>query len=145
VLPLFVLISAFVVFFLAGQFGLAWFHPWTHALRASLACMLLLTASAHWGKRRAELIAMVPPQLSSPGLIVTITGILEIAGAIGLLFEPTHRAAALSLAAFFVAIFPANMRAATQHLTIGGRPVLGVVPRGAIQIIFIATALLCAL
>jgi uncharacterized membrane protein len=144
-LPLFVLVSAFVVFFLAGQLGLAWFHPWTHSLRAALACMLLLTASGHWGKRRADLIAMVPPQLPNPGLIITITGILEIAGAIGLLFEPTHRAAAFSLAVFFIGIFPANVRAATHHLTIGGRPVLGVVPRGAIQIVFIAAALLCAL
>jgi uncharacterized membrane protein len=144
-LPFFVLISAFIAFFLAGQFGLAWFHPWTHALRASLACMLLLTASGHWGKRRADLIAMIPPQLPSPGVIITLTGIVEIAGAIGLLFERTHRAAALSLVVFFIAIFPANVRAATQHLTIGGRPVLGVVPRGAIQIIFIAVALLCAL
>ena len=144
-LPLFVLISAFIVFFLAGQFGLAWFYPWMHVLRASLTCMLLLTASGHWGRRRADLIAMVPPPLPSPGLIITLTGIVEIAGAIGLLFERTHRAAALSLVVFFIAIFPANVRAATQHLTIKGRPVLGVVPRGAIQIIFIAVALLCAL
>ena len=78
-------------------------------------------------------------------MIVTITGVLEIAAAIGLIFESTHRAAGLTLAVLFIAMFPANVRAATQHLTIGGQSVLGVVPRGAIQIVFIAAALLCAL
>lgn len=88
---------------------------------------------------------MVPPQFPKPDLIVTVTGALEIAAACGLLFEPTHRAAALSLAALFVAMFPANVRAARQHLTIAGRPVLGVIPRGAIQVLFVAAALLCGL
>jgi uncharacterized membrane protein len=107
--------------------------------------MLLLTASAHCGKRRPDLIAMVPRRFPSPGLIVTITGLLEIAGSIGLIVEATHRVAGLSLAMLFVAMFPANVRAATQKLTIGGRPVLGVVSRGVIQVVFIAAALLCAL
>jgi uncharacterized membrane protein len=144
-LPLIVLLTAFAVFLLAGQLGVAWFHAWTHAVRAALACMLLLTASAHCGKRRPDLIAMVPRRFPSPGLIVTITGLLEIAGSIGLIVEATHRVAGLSLAVLFVAMFPANVRAATQKLTIGGRPVLGVVSRGVIQVIFIAAALLCAL
>jgi uncharacterized membrane protein len=145
VAPLIVLIAGFAVFLLAGQLGAPWFHLWTHALRAALACMLLLTASAHWGKRRPDLIAMVPPQFPRADLIVTISGILEIAAACGLLFEPTHRAAALSVAVLFVAMFPANVRAAKQHLTIGGRPVLGVIPRAAIQVLFVAAALVCAL
>jgi uncharacterized membrane protein len=144
-LPFIVLAAAFALFFLAGRLGVPWFHDPVHALRAALAYMLLLTSSAHWGKRRSDLIAMVPPRLPRPGWIVTFTGILEIAAAIGLLFEPTRRAAALSLAVFFIAIFPANVRAANQHLTIGGRPVPGVLPRGVIQIVFISAALLCAL
>jgi hypothetical protein len=59
--------------------------------------MLLLTASAHWGRRRPDLIATVPRRFTQPGWIVTITGILEIAAAIGLILESMHRAAALSL------------------------------------------------
>jgi uncharacterized membrane protein len=145
VLPLIVLVAAFVLFLFMGLVGVAWFHPWTHALRAALACMMLLTASAHWGKRRRDLVAMVPSRIPAPGAMVTITGLLEIAGAMGLIYEPTHRAAGFALAIFFVAMFPANVRAATQRLTIGGRAVLGVVPRGAIQVLFIAVALLCAM
>jgi len=144
-LPFLVLLLGFVLFLLAGQLGVLWFQVWTHALRAALACMLLVTASAHWGRRRKDLIAMVPRQFPSPGLIVTITGLLEIAGAIGLIVRATHRATGLLLAVLFIAMFPANVRAATQKLTIGGRVVLGVLPRGLIQLIFIAAALLCAL
>ena len=144
-LPFLVLLLGFVLFLLAGQLGALWFQVWTHALRAALACMLLVTASAHWGRRRKDLIAMVPRQFPSPGLIVTITGFLEIAGAVGLIGRATHRATGLLLAVLFIAMFPANVRAATQKLTIGGRVVLGVLPRGLIQLIFIAAALLCAL
>lgn len=142
---LIVLFLVFVLLLLAGQLGLAWFHLWTHALRVALACMLLLTASAHWGKRRRDLVAMVPRLFPNPELIVTITGILEILGAIGLIVRATHRAAGLLLAFLFIAMFPANVRAAREHLTIGGQPVLGALVRGGIQIIFIAAALLCML
>lgn len=143
--PLIVLFMAAVLFLLAGQLGLLWFQPWTHALRGALACMLLVTSSAHWGKRRRDLIAMVPRALPNPGMIVTIAGLLEIAGAVGLILHATHRVAGLSLALLFILMFPANVRAAREHLTIGGRPVLGVLARGVIQIVFIAAALLCAL
>jgi uncharacterized membrane protein len=145
VIALIVLLMAVVLFLLAGQLGVIWFHLWTHALRAALACMLLVTSSAHWGKRRRDLIAMVPRSLPNPGLIVTITGVLEIAGAVGLILNATHRVAGLLLALLFILMFPANVRAAKEHLTIGGRPVLGVVVRGGIQIVYIAAALLCAL
>jgi len=144
-LPFLVLLLALVLFLLAGQLGIVWFHVWTHALRAALACMLLVAASAHWGRRRKDVIAMVPARFPAPGLIVTVTGLLEIAGAIGLIFQATHRAAGLSLALLFIAMFPANVRAAVEHLTIGGRIVLGVWSRGAIQVVFIAAALLSAL
>ena len=144
-IALIVLLMAVVLFLLAGQLGVIWFHLWTHALRAALACMLLVTSSAHWGKRRRDLIAMVPRSLPNPGLIVTITGVLEIAGAVGLILNATHRVAGLLLALLFILMFPANVRAAKEHLTIGGRPVLGVVVRGGIQIVYIAAALLCAL
>jgi uncharacterized membrane protein len=144
-IPLIVLFMAAVLFLLAGQLGILWFQPWTHALRGALACMLLVTSSAHWGKRRRDLIAMVPRSLPNPGLIVTITGLLEVAGAVGLILHATHRIAGFALAVLFLVMFPANVRAATEHLTIGGRTVLGVVPRGMIQIIYIGAALLCTL
>ncbi len=145
-LPLVVLVAGFVVFCLAGVAGAAWFHPWTHAVRSALACMLLLTASGRWlQKIREELIAMVPPQLPQPGLIVTVTGILELAGAVGLLLEPTHRAAGVALVLMFLVMFPANVYAAKKHLTLQGREVPGLVPRTLMQVLFITAAVISAL
>jgi uncharacterized membrane protein len=69
------------------------------ALRIALAMMFLLTASAHWGRRRADLVRMVPAAFPNPELMVTVTGLAEIAGAVGLLLPGTARWAAVGLAA----------------------------------------------
>jgi len=49
-----------------------------------LAGMFFLTASAHWGRRRADLIRMVPKNFPRPDFLVTLTGTCEILGAIGI-------------------------------------------------------------
>jgi uncharacterized membrane protein len=144
-LPLVVLVVAFVVFWLVGLAGVAWFHPWTHAARAALACMLLLTASGRLlPKIREELVAMVPPQFPRPEVLVVLSGILEAAGAAGLILEATHRMAALCLVLMFLVMFPANIYAARKHLTIQGKEVPGIVPRTGMQIVFIAAAVASA-
>jgi uncharacterized membrane protein len=66
---------------------------WHTALRVGLAGMFLLTASAHWGRRRPDLIRMIPSGFPRPELLVTLTGICEILGAIGLLAPPFARPA----------------------------------------------------
>jgi hypothetical protein len=67
--------------------------------------MFLLTASAHWGKRRQDLIAMVPPAFPRPDLLVTVTGVLEIAGAVGLMLPMGAPYAALGLCFLLLAVF----------------------------------------
>ena len=99
--------------------------------------MFFLTASAHWGKRRADLIRMVPNGFPRPGLLVTLTGICEILGAIGLLAPPLARPAAIGLALLLLAVFPANVRAAREGITIGGKPATPLVARSLIQGIFL--------
>jgi hypothetical protein len=81
--PLICLIMSFLFF---RCLGLEWryFADWHLALRAALGAMFLLTASAHWGKRRADLIRMVPESLGNPGVWVTLTGIAEIVIAVGI-------------------------------------------------------------
>ena len=103
--------------------------------------MFLLTASAHWGSRRPDLIRMVPPTLPRPDLLVTVTGWLEILGAAGLLVQATAGVAAACLAALLVAMFPANVRAARQRLTIGGTAATPLVLRTILQVLFIAALL----
>lgn len=72
----------------AGVAGLHLFEDWSTCLRCGPAAMFFLTASAHWGKRRADLIRMVPAAVPRPDIAVTVTGVLELLGGCG----PHHRA-----------------------------------------------------
>ena len=139
--PLIVLVVSGLLFWLAGRVGVEVFRDLGFVLRAAFGVMFLFTASAHWGKRRPDLICMVPPALPRPDLLVTFTGVLEILGAIGLLVPVTARAACISLVLLLLALFPANIHAAHHNLAIAGRPVPNLPVRAAIQLVFIATLL----
>ena len=138
--PFIVLGVFFGFFYLLGILWLPSQLNWLTSLRFALAGMFLLTASAHWGKRRRDLVAMVPRAFPRPDLLVTITGLLEIAGAAGLMLARTAPYAALGLCLLLLAVFPANVHAARQHLSIAGRPVEGLLPRTMLQLVFIAAA-----
>jgi len=58
---------------------------------------------------RDELIDMVPAGLPSPELLVTATGILEIAGAFGMLIRGLVPFAGFGLSLLLVVMFPANV------------------------------------
>jgi uncharacterized membrane protein len=47
--------------------------------------MFAFTAVSHFAPMKKDLIAMVPPALPRPDVIVLVTGIMELAGAAGLL------------------------------------------------------------
>jgi uncharacterized membrane protein len=136
--PFLVLVTATLALRVVGVVGVQALNAWTPCLRAGLALMFFLTASAHWGKRRRDLIAMVPTALPDPDVIVTITGILELLGAVGLLLPATAPAAAACLALLMVAMFPANVRGARQRLKLGDSAATPLPIRTVLQIVFIA-------
>src|SRR5215467_2487945 len=140
-IPIVVLAVLFVVLSLAGRLGVPFMWGWWTSLRVALGGMFLLTASAHWGKRRSDLVGMVPPVFPNPDLLVSLTGILEIVGALGLLHPYTARLAAIGLCLLLFCLFPANVRAAQEKMTIGGRPVPPLLQRTAIQVVFVASTL----
>jgi uncharacterized membrane protein len=78
---------------------------------------------------------MVPPALPTPGLLITVTGVLELAGAVGLLLSRTAPWAAAGLSALLVVMFPANIYAALEGF---GTPLL---PRTLMQLVFLAATL----
>lgn len=141
-LPFYVLIVTFLLFKILGFIGLAYFESWHTALQGAVAIMLLLTASAHWGKRRPDLIRMVPLAFPKPDWIVTVTGLLEIAAAVGILFPQTSKFTSICLAVLLIAMFPANVRAAKEKLTFGGQPVPKLFLRTVIQFVFLGVVLL---
>ncbi|MET7710108.1 DoxX family membrane protein [Micromonospora sp. NPDC005413] len=139
--PLITLLVGTALARLTGFAGIDALDGWQPALRVGLALMFALTAVAHFaGQRRADLIAMVPPGLPQPGLLVTVTGVLELVGAVGLLVPATARVAAGGLGLLMLAMFPANVSAARRRLTMAGQPVTPLGQRIVLQIVFVATA-----
>jgi uncharacterized membrane protein len=141
-IPLIVLVIATLFLRVIGAAGVGLLNSWTWCLRGGLALMFLFTASAHWGKRRGDLIAMVPRILPRPDRIVSATGVLEILGAVGLLIPAMAPVAAACLTVLLVALFPANIRAARESLTIGGRPATALPLRTLLQLVFIVAVLI---
>lgn len=142
--PLIVLLVATAAARTAGFFGTPYLRSWAASARAGLAVMFCFTAIAHFSSMRADLIRMVPPGVPNPALMVTVTGVCEFLGAIGLLVPRTRRAAGIALIVFLVAVLPANIYAAQRDLTLGGTAVTPLVPRVALQILFIAIIWWCA-
>ena len=83
--PFIVLVTLFTLLRILGYFQIPVVFGWWTSVRFALAGMFSFTASAHWGRRRPDLIRMVPAAFPRPDLLVTVTGVLEILGAIGLL------------------------------------------------------------
>jgi uncharacterized membrane protein len=100
--------------------------------------MLFFTAAAHFNSMRPDMVAMVPPSVPAPEFMVTFTGICEILGAIGLLLPRTRRVAAVALIVFLLAVLPANIHAAQSGVLLRGAPPTPLIPRVALQLLFIA-------
>jgi uncharacterized membrane protein len=139
--PFIALSSLFLMFAGLGAVGVHPLAGWYTPLRLALAGMFLLTASAHWGRRRPDLVRMVPPAVPRPDLVVTVTGVLELLGAVGLMVRPLAPLAAGGLSLLLLAMFPANVHAARSGLTIGGRPATALGPRTLLQLLFLAATL----
>ena len=98
---------------LIGWLGVDYVDSWPQAVAVGLAVMFVMTGAAHFvPAMRRDMIAIVPPRLPAPGLLVTITGVLELLGAAGLLYPPTRVAAAVCLFVLMLVMFPANVHAA---------------------------------
>jgi uncharacterized membrane protein len=135
--PLIVLVVVVLLARSIGQLGVVRLRDWAAATRVGLAVMLCFTAAAHFNSMRPDLVAMVPPSVPNPGLMVTFTGVCEILGAVGLLVPRTRRLAAIALIVFLLAVLPANIYAAQAGVTLRGAPPTPLVPRLALQVLFI--------
>lgn len=144
--PLMVLLIGWAVFRTVGALGFGPADSWVGALRFGLALMFVFTAVSHFVPRtRKDFVRMVPPQLPAPALPVTITGLLELAGAVGLLVPWLMRPAAFGLAALLVALFPANVHAARSNMEIAGRPATPIAVRLPLQLFWIGALITVAI
>lgn len=139
--PFIAMLGSLLLFRTLGWAGWDYMNDWVISLRFGVAVMFLVTASAHWGRVRADLIAMIPPRIPNASSMVSLTGILEIAGAILILIPATTTAAATGLALMLLAMLPANIYAAHKKLTLGGRPVTPIGARLILQMLFLVAVL----
>lgn len=139
-LVLAVLLIGWFVFRAAGYLGVKALASWRAAGRWALALMLVFTASAHFTAMRHDLVTMVPGWMPQPMAVIFVTGLLELAGAAGILLRPTRRLAGLLLCLLFIAMFPANIKAAQEGLTLGGSAATPLWLRVLMQILFIGLA-----
>jgi uncharacterized membrane protein len=138
--PLIVMLAAWCGARLIGAIGhLRTAASTVGALRLALAIMFLFTGASHFlPNTRLDLVRMVPSVLPYPEHLVTVTGILQLAGAIGLLIPRFTTPAAYCLAALLVAMFPANAYAALLGVEFGGRPASSLIWRLPLQLFWIA-------
>lgn len=143
--PFTALIGGFVALRLLGMAGVDMLDGWQPALRGALALMFVVTGVPHFlPSWRRDFVAMIPAAFPQPALLVTVTGVLELAGAAGLLLPPLAPYAAIGLALLMIAMFPANVSAARRGLTLAGKPVTPLLARTALQGFFVAAAVAAA-
>lgn len=119
-------------------------------VRVLLAALFLFMGVLHFVPRTSKGMAeLIPPALRFEGVfrprtLVLLTGVFEIAGAIGLLFPATALLAGVGLAFFLLAVFPANAYA-SQHPEQFGAIAVPFLPRLVAQLVLIAIVLFAVL
>jgi uncharacterized membrane protein len=134
---LIVLLVSWLVLREIGVLGVPALATWQASARYALAVMFVMTGSAHFNSMRHDLERMVPRALPRPMLIIYITGVFEFLGAAGLLLPKVRGVAGVCLIILLVAMFPANIRAAREHLSLRGKPATELWLRLPMQIFFI--------
>jgi uncharacterized membrane protein len=85
--------------------------------RVILAVSIIIVGITHFTEPEPY-VKIMPPQLPYPLGLVYLSGFYEILGGIGLLVPPVSQAAAWGLILLFIAVFPANINMAVNHIKI---------------------------
>jgi len=135
--PLLVLVTVTLLGRLVGYAGVPELADWRAAARRGLAVMFSFTGFTHFTDLRHDYAAMAPPPLTGQLWVIYLTGLLEIAGAVGLLLHGTRRLAGIGLFLLLLVLFPANVYAAMQGVQFRGAPPTNLWLRGVIQAVFL--------
>jgi len=117
--PLIILFSTFAIVFLLDRFLLNCKLGTAFAGRAGMSAMLILISVSHFTNPEL-MVTMMPDIVPAKTEVVYLTGILEFAAAVGLLWERTARVAAILLIVFFVAVLPANIVGSFKRVPLAG-------------------------
>ncbi len=84
-------------------------------LRGVLAAAMMFVGAMHFAVP-APFVRIVPGWLPAPLVLVWVSGFFEILGGAGLLVPRARRAAGIGLVALYLAVFPANVNMAVNHI-----------------------------
>ncbi len=90
-------------------------------LRGVLAVCMIVAGILHFAQPD-PFIRIVPGFLPAAAALVYISGVIEIMLGIGLLVPALRQISAWGLVVLFVAVFPANLNMAINHIQIEGIP-----------------------
>jgi uncharacterized membrane protein len=85
--------------------------------RTAMATMLILTSFGHFVFNKG-MVLMLPRFMPFKKIVIYLTGIIEIAAAIGLLIPGTYHITGILLILFFILALPANIIAAKQNVNL---------------------------
>ena len=135
---LFVLTVSFTLLRGVGLLGVERLSSWRAAGRGALVTMLLFTGISHFTGMKHDFAAMIPDPLPDGLWVIYLTGVFEIAGAVGLLIPRTRKLAGILLTLLLAAMFPANVSAALNGIPFGGEVPTPLWLRAPMQLFFIA-------
>jgi uncharacterized membrane protein len=142
---LFVLVISLLLLRGLGLLGVRRLSSWREAGLIAVVIMFLFTGSTHFTAMKHDYAAMLPSPLSGNLGIIYLTGVLEIAGALGLLVPRTRRLAGICLVLYLVAVFPGNVYVAVNEVPFRGEPPTPLWLRTPIQLFFIGMVLWTAI
>jgi uncharacterized membrane protein len=135
---LFVLAISFLLLRGVGLLGIERLSSWRVAGRGALVIMFLFTGTSHFTSMKYDFAAMIPPPLPNDLWVIYLSGVFEIAGAVGLLIPRTRKLAGICLVLLLVALFPANVYAALSEIPLRGEAATPLWLRTPMQLLYIA-------
>jgi uncharacterized membrane protein len=99
------------------------FYVFTHDVsvylsgRIAMAVMLVFTSIAHFAFYKGMML-MLPPFIPFKRVTVYLTGVIEIAAAVGLLIPQSSYITGIFLIIFFVLLLPANIYASSKNINL---------------------------
>ena len=134
---LFVLVFSFILLRGLGALGVKRLSSWRDAGRFALVIMFLFTGFSHFSSLKHDFAAMIPAPLPNGLWVIYLTGLFEIAGAVGLLIPRTRKLAGMCLVLLLVALFPANVYAALNEIPLRGEAATPLWIRTPMQLLYI--------
>jgi uncharacterized membrane protein len=136
-ISLFVLVISFILLRGLGGLGVKRLSSWKETGRIALVIMFLFTGTSHFTSMKYDFAAMIPDPLPDGLWVIYLTGVFEIAGAIGLLIPQTRKLAGICLVLLLVAMFSANVNAALNEIPLSGQDPTPLWLRTPIQLLYI--------